>query len=168
VPAVTEQVNNILESRHRLGAKYDVQNLVAVLETADTIASVLTVVLILVSFIALLISGIGIMNIMLVTVTERTREIGLRMAVGASRHAVLEQFLTESVVISMAGGLIGILVGISIPLSVRFFTDAIRVPISPTSIVVAFGVSVAVGVIFGMLPANRASQLNPTEALRYE
>ncbi len=108
------------------------------------------------------------MNIMLVTVTERTREIGLRMAVGASRHAVLEQFLTEAVVLSMAGGVIGILVGISIPLSVRFFTDAIRVPISATSVVVAFGVSLAVGVIFGMLPANRASQLNPTEALRYE
>ena len=88
----------------------------------------MTIVLILVSTIALIISGIGIMNIMLVTVTERTREIGLRMAVGASRHAVLEQFLTESVVISMAGGVIGILVGISIPLSVRFFTDAIRVP----------------------------------------
>jgi putative ABC transport system permease protein len=103
-----------------------------------------------------------------VTVTERTREIGLRMAVGASRHAVLEQFLTESVVISMAGGVIGILVGIAIPLSVRFFTDAIRVDISVTSVFVAFGVSVAVGVIFGMLPANRASQLNPTEALRYE
>ncbi len=90
----------------------------------------MTIVLILVSTIALIISGIGIMNIMLVTVTERTREIGLRMAVGASRHAVLEQFLTESIVISMAGGLLGILVGISIPLSVRFFTDAIRVPIS--------------------------------------
>ena len=128
----------------------------------------MTIVLILVSTIALLISGIGIMNIMLVTVTERTREIGLRMAVGASRNAVLEQFLTESVVISVAGGIIGILVGISIPLSVRFFTDAIRIPISPTSILVAFGVSVAVGVIFGILPANRASQLNPTEALRYE
>jgi putative ABC transport system permease protein len=137
----------------------------------------MTIVLILVSTIALIISGIGIMNIMLVTVTERTREIGLRMAVGASRHAVLEQFLTESIVISMAGGIIGILVGVSIPLSVRFFTDALRIPfftaaihlpISVTSILVAFGVSMAVGVIFGLLPANRASQLNPTEALRYE
>jgi len=129
---------------------------------------VLTIVLIVVSTIALLISGIGIMNIMLVTVTERTREIGLRMAVGASRREVLEQFLTESVVISVGGGFIGILVGVAIPLSVRFLTDGIRVPISVTSVAVAFGVSLVVGVLFGILPANRASRLNPTEALRYE
>ncbi len=168
VVPLTAAIKQILASRHRAGASYDVENLTAILEAAQKIALVMTIVLILVSAIALMISGIGIMNIMLVTVTERTREIGLRKAVGASRHAVLEQFLTESIVISMAGGFIGILVGISIPLSVRFFTDAIRVSISPTSVVVAFAVSLAVGVIFGMLPANRASQLNPTEALRYE
>jgi putative ABC transport system permease protein len=168
VQPLTAAVKQFLESRHRAGAHYDVENLTAILEAAQRIALVMTIVLILVSTIALIISGIGIMNIMLVTVTERTREIGLRMAVGASRHAVLEQFLTESIVISMAGGIMGILLGVSIPLSVRFFTDAIRVPISATSVLVAFGVSVAVGIIFGMLPANRASQLNPTEALRYE
>ena len=176
---LTASIKQLLENRHRAGARYDVENLTAILEAAQRIAMVMTIVLILVSTIALIISGIGIMNIMLVTVTERTREIGLRMAVGASRHAVLEQFLTESIVISMAGGLLGILVGVSIPLSVRFFTDAIsrampslaplsHVPISATSVLVAFGVSVGIGVIFGMLPANRASQLNPTEALRYE
>ena len=168
VQPLTSAIKQLLESRHRAGVRYDVENLSAILEAAQRIALVMTIVLILVSAVTLIISGIGIMNIMLVTVTERTREIGLRMAVGASRHAVLEQFLTESVALSMAGGVIGILVGISIPLSVRFFTDAIRVPISVTSIFVAFGVSLAVGVIFGMLPANRASQLNPTEALRYE
>jgi putative ABC transport system permease protein len=168
VPALTVAVKQVLETRHRPGARYNVDNLTAILEAAQQIALVMTIVLILVSTIALIISGIGIMNIMLVTVTERTREIGLRKAVGASRRAVLQQFLTESVVISMAGGLIGILVGISIPLSVRFFTDAIRVPISVTSVLVAFGVSLAVGVIFGMLPASRASHLNPTDALRYE
>ncbi len=168
VQPLTDAIKQVLESRHRPGAKYDVLNLSGILEAARKIALVLTLVLIMVSTIALLISGIGIMNIMLVTVTERTREIGLRMAVGASRKAVLEQFLTESVVLSVAGGLIGILIGISIPLSVRFLTDQIRVPISPMSIVVAFGVSLVVGVVFGMLPANRASRLNPTEALRYE
>jgi putative ABC transport system permease protein len=168
VEPLTAAIKRLIESRHRLGARYNVDNLTGFLEAAQRIALVMTIVLILVSAIALVISGIGIMNIMLVTVTERTREIGLRMAVGASRHAVLEQFLTESVALSLAGGVIGILVGVAIPLSVRFFTDAIRVPISPMSVVVAFGVSLAVGVIFGMLPANRASQLNPTEALRYE
>jgi putative ABC transport system permease protein len=168
VQPLTAAIKQILESRHRPGAKYDVFNLSGFLEAAEKIAWVLTLVLVTVSAITLIISGIGIMNIMLVTVTERTREIGLRMAVGASRKAVLEQFLTEAVVLSVSGGLIGILIGISIPLSVRFITDQIRVPISPLSIVVAFGVSLVVGVVFGMLPANRAAKLNPTEALRYE
>jgi putative ABC transport system permease protein len=168
VEPLTGVVKSILESRHRAGARYRVENLSAILDAAKNIAVVLTVVLILVSAIALIISGIGIMNIMLVTVTERTREIGLRMAVGASRRAVLEQFLTEAVVISLGGGLVGILIGISIPLSVGFFTDAVQVPVSATSVLVAFAVSLAVGVIFGILPANRASQLNPTDALRYE
>ena len=165
---VTKQVGSILDSRHRQGAKYDVQNLSAILDTANEIATVLTVVLVIVSAIALVISGIGIMNIMLVTVTERTREIGLRMAVGASRREVLLQFLVESVLISLAGGAIGIVIGLALPLSVRLFTDRVLVPISPLSVVVAFAVSFAVGVGFGLLPARRASQLNPTEALRYE
>ena len=132
------------------------------------IAAVLTAVLIVVSAIALIISGIGIMNIMLVTVTERTREIGLRMAVGAARRDVLEQFLAEAVLISLAGGMAGILIGVAIPLSVRYFTDDMQIPISPISIVVAFSVSLLVGLVFGILPANRAARLNPTEALRYE
>jgi putative ABC transport system permease protein len=165
---VTKQVSEILESRHRPGAKYNVQNLSAILDTADQIATVLTIVLIIVSAIALVISGIGIMNIMLVTVTERTREIGLRMAVGASRKEVLLQFLVESVLISMVGGAMGIAIGLALPLSVQFFTSQVKVPISLWSVVVAFGVSFIVGVGFGMLPARRASQLNPTEALRYE
>jgi putative ABC transport system permease protein len=167
VPMVTQQVNNILERRHRVGAKYNVQNLTAILETADQIASILTIVLIIVSAIALVISGIGIMNIMLVTVTERTREIGLRMAVGASRREVLVQFLVESVLISLVGGAIGIILGLALPVSARLLTN-VKVPISPLSILVAFAVSFTVGVVFGLLPARRASQLNPTEALRYE
>lgn len=168
VPAVSTEVAAILQKRHRPGASYNVQNLKAILDTADSIATVLTIVLVIVSAIALLISGIGIMNIMLVTVTERTREIGLRMAVGASRKEVLLQFLVESVMISLAGGTVGIIIGLLLPLSVRMFTTQVRVPISPLSILVAFGVSFTVGVGFGLLPARRASQLNPTEALRYE
>jgi len=168
VPAVTEKVTQILEQRHRPGAKFTIQNMTAILETANKIANVLTIVLMIVSTIALVISGIGIMNIMLVTVTERTREIGLRMAVGASRREVMLQFLVESVLISLVGGAIGIVIGLALPLSVRLLTDQVRVPISPLSVVVAFGVSFVVGVGFGLLPARRASQLNPTEALRYE
>ncbi len=168
VPNVTNLVRQVIEARHRPGAKYSVDNLSAILDAAQKIALVLTLVLILVSAIALVISGIGIMNIMLVTVTERTREIGVRMAVGASRREIMKQFLTEAVVISLGGGLVGIIIGISIPLSIRLFVEGVPVPISYISVLVAFGVSLMVGVVFGLLPANRASQLNPTEALRYE
>ena len=168
VDAVTLAVRQIIEARHRAGAVYRVENLTAILTAFNSIALILSLVLVLVSAIALVISGIGIMNIMLVTVTERTQEIGLRMAVGASRREILIQFLTEAVLVSLTGGIIGILVGVSIPLSVQFFVDSVQIPISTTAIAVAFGVSMMVGLIFGMLPANRAAKLNPTEALRYE
>jgi putative ABC transport system permease protein len=168
VEAVTQQIKLILESRHRAGARYRVQNLAAILDAAKKIATILSLVLVLVSAIALIISGIGIMNIMLVTVTERTREIGIRMAVGAARSEILLQFLTEAIMISLAGGVLGILVGVSIPLSVQLFVDDLVIPVSKLSIAIAFTVSCAVGLIFGMLPASRASKLNPTDALRYE
>jgi len=168
VEAVTQQIKHILESRHRPGAMYRVQNLAAILDAARKIATILSLVLVLVSAIALIISGIGIMNIMLVTVSERTREIGIRMAVGASRSEIQLQFLTEAVLISLTGGVLGILLGVSLPLSVQLFVDDLRIPVSPASIIIAFSVSCAVGLIFGMLPANRASRLNPTDALRYE
>jgi putative ABC transport system permease protein len=145
-----------------------VENLSAILNAAEKISTILGIVLLLVSAIALVISGIGIMNIMLVTVTERTREIGLRMAVGAARRDVLEQFLTEAMLISVVGGAIGILIGVAIPLTIEFLAPEIHIPVSIWSVVVAFGVSMVVGLIFGILPARRASRLNPTEALRYE
>jgi putative ABC transport system permease protein len=165
---VTDRVRDILEGRHRAGTRYNVENLRSILNAANNIAAILSLVLVMVSTIALVISGIGIMNIMLVTVTERTREIGLRMAVGASRQDILQQFLTEAVLISLAGGIIGIAVGLALPLGARLFVPSLAVPISITSVIVAFTVSCLVGLIFGMLPANRASKLNPTEALRYE
>ncbi len=167
VEPLTQVVRQILESRHRPGAMYRVENLMAILNAAKNIALILTIVLILVSAIALIISGIGIMNIMLVTVTERTREIGLRMAVGASRHEILLQFLTEAILVSLSVGVLGILAGVSIPVAVSLI-QGLRIPISWVSVTVAFGVSVMVGLVFGILPANRASRLDPTEALRYE
>jgi putative ABC transport system permease protein len=168
VEPVTTQVAKILNANHRSGAKYKVENLAAILNAAKSISVILSLVLLLVSAIALVISGIGIMNIMMVTVTERTREIGIRMAVGASRREILLQFLTEAILISLAGGSIGIVAGVALPLSVQFFVENIRIPISASSIVIAFSVSCLVGLVFGLLPANRASKLNPTEALRYE
>ncbi|HTA41160.1 MAG TPA: ABC transporter permease [Bryobacteraceae bacterium] len=168
VEPVTNQVREILESHHRVGTTYKVENLTGILNAAKSISEVLTLVLLLVSAIALVISGIGIMNIMLVTVTERTREIGVRMAVGASRREIMLQFLMEAILISLGGGAMGILAGIALPLSVQYFVENIRIPISPWSIGIAFTVSSLVGLIFGILPASRASRLNPTEALRYE
>ena len=167
VDRVAGRVQEILEARHRPGARYRVDTLTAILNAAKNISLILSVVLVLVSAITLVISGIGIMNIMLVTVTERTREIGVRLAVGASARKILLQFLTEAMMVSLSGGLAGILVGVAIPLSVALFAN-IRIPISWVAIVVAFGVSCLVGLIFGILPANRAAHLSPTEALRYE
>jgi putative ABC transport system permease protein len=167
VERVAARIQEILESRHRPGAPYRVETLTAILDAAKNISLILSLVLILVSAITLLISGIGIMNIMLVTVTERTREIGVRLAVGASARDILLQFLVEAMLVSLAGGSVGIVAGVAVPLSVELFTD-ISIPISPVAIVVAFGVSCLVGLVFGILPANRAAHLNPTEALRYE
>ena len=167
VESVARRVQSLLESRHRPGARYRVDTLTAILNAAKSISLILTAVLVMVSAIALVISGIGIMNIMLVTVTERTREIGVRMAVGASRHEILTQFLTEAVLVSVAGGVLGILAGVGLPFLVGILTD-VDIPISAIAIVIAFCVSCLVGLVFGMLPANRASRLNPTEALRYE
>src|ERR1017187_2986152 len=140
VDRVAARVQVILEARHRAGAQYRVDTMTAMLNAARNISLILSLVLVLVSAITLLISGIGIMNIMLVTVTERTREIGVGLGVGAAPREILLQFLTEAILVSLSGGMIGILAGVAIPLSVQVFAD-IRIPISPVAILVAFGVS---------------------------
>ena len=167
VRPVTARVRTLLESRHRPGAKYAVENLAAILDTASQITVILSIVLVLVAAIALVISGIGIMNIMLVTVTERTREIGVRLALGATRRAVLAQFLTEAVLISLSGGVLGILLGLAVPVAARALAG-VTIPVSWIAVAVAFSVSLLEGLVFGILPASRASRMNPTEALRYE
>jgi len=169
VPRVQKQVGALLRSRHPPEAEYNVQTLTAILVAAQNISLALTIVLIVIAFIALLISGIGIMNIMLVTVKERTREIGIRKAIGAPRRDILYQFLIEAFLISGGGAVLGILIGLAVPVTAQFFLPGnLRVPISPLSVVVAFVVSCSTGLFFGYLPANNASSLQPIESLRYE
>jgi putative ABC transport system permease protein len=171
VAETTLAVQALLKSRHTPGAVYNVQNLAGILDAARKISTALTAVLMLVGMIALLISGVGIMNIMLVTVTERTREIGLRKAIGARRDEILYQFLIEALIISGVGALIGIGIAVGIKIIVDPLIPpevGLHIPISIYSVVAAFVVSCATGLLFGYLPARSAAKLQPTESLRYE
>jgi putative ABC transport system permease protein len=169
VPRVQRQVEILLKSRHPAGAQYSVQTLTAILVAARDISLALTIVLIIIAFIALLISGIGIMNIMLVTVKERTREIGIRKAIGAARMEILYQFLIEAFLISGGGAVIGILIGLALPVvAQQFLPGNLRVPVSGVSVILAFVVSCSAGLFFGYLPASQAARLQPIESLRYE
>ena len=170
--AVQADVTRILRRRHRLlpGAPDDfgVQNQAEILGTANTITTVLSLLLAGIAGISLLVGGIGIMNIMLVTVAERTREIGVRKAIGARERDVLRQFLVESVVMSGLGGTIGLLLGVATAVGLTAAQDQFALIVRPSSVALAIGFSVAVGVFFGYYPARRAARLDPIEALRYE
>jgi putative ABC transport system permease protein len=171
VADVTNHVQWLLKQRHTAGAVYLVQNLSSILEAARKISRALTAVLMLVGLVALLISGVGIMNIMLVTVTERTREIGLRKAIGARRQEILFQFLIEALMISGCGAVIGVLIPVTIKIIVEPLVppeSGFYIPISVPSIFVAIAVSCATGILFAYLPARKAASLQPTESLRYE
>ena len=167
VTAATAQIKRVLQLRHRPESVYNVENLTPLVNLAEKTANILTVVLLLIAAVVLLVSGIGIMNIMLATVSARTHEIGIRKAVGATRLEIRFQFLSEAILISLIGGVLGIVIGLAIPFSVRFFT-AYRIPISGLSAIIAIGVSSLVGILFGTVPAIRAAQLDPVESLRYE
>src|SRR5438270_5508632 len=169
VAAVTASVGAILRSRHRPEAVYEVQDLRSLLEATQRMSTALTITLLFVAGIALTISGVGIMNIMLVTVTERTREIGVRKAIGAKRQEILYQFLIEAFLISGIVAAIRSLIAVAIPLLAKpLLPEGIYIPISWWSVLIAFSVSCLTGIFFGYLPANKAASLQPTEALRYE
>ncbi len=166
---VTAQLEALLGSRHPARTRYAVMNLSSILNAARQIALALTIVLVSVGLIALVVSGIGIMNIMLVTVQERTPEIGIRKAIGAQNRDIQQQFLLEAFLISGFGSVLGILIAVAIPFLLQpWLPGNLRVPLPWQSVVLAFLVSSSVGVFFGYLPAERAAKLQPTESLRYE
>jgi putative ABC transport system permease protein len=167
VPDATKEILRVITSRHKANSVYRAQNLKELLTTAATIANALTAVLVLVAAVTLAVGGVGIMNIMLATVRSRIREIGIRKALGATYREIKLQFLAEAVIISLAGGIVGTLLGLMVPLSIRFFTDY-ALPVSGWSVLIALTAATAVGVVFGTVPATRAAQMDPVESLKYE
>ena len=165
------QIRELLRQRHRLQPAQDddfwLRNLSEVLQTQEESSKVMTYLLAAIASVSLLVGGIGIMNIMLVSVTERTREIGLRMAVGARARDILTQFLVEAVTLSLIGGVIGIALGVGGSNAINALAEW-RTVLAPESILLAFGFSAAIGIFFGFYPARKASRLDPIEALRYE
>ena len=175
VAAATEEISQILRTRHRTEVGIDDFTLFSqdsILSIAQSITGILTVFLGGIAGISLLVGGIGIMNIMLVSVTERTREIGLRKAVGARKRDILVQFLTESMLLSLLGGLVGILLAVALAYGIGAIAAASGTPIDPSitlsAVLLATLFSMSVGLVFGIYPANRAANLQPVEALRYE
>jgi len=166
-----EEISRLLQQRHRIrpGQENDfsIRNLTEAMSTAEASANVMTILLGAIASISLLVGGIGIMNIMLVSVTERTREIGIRMAVGAQQRDILYQFLTEALVLSLIGGIIGIFLGI---LASQLIAQFLKWPtlIAPSALLLSSTFAAAVGVFFGFYPARKAARLDPIEALRYE
>ncbi len=171
IPATQEEIRQIMRESHRLGMfdddDFTIRNQDELAQTAQGATKVMTMLLAAIASISLLVGGIGIMNIMLVSVTERTREIGIRMAIGARGSDVLTQFLIESVVMSVLGGLIGLALGVSGTLTIGWLTGWTTAT-PPEAVLLAVGFSAAIGIFFGWYPARQAAALNPIQALRYE
>jgi putative ABC transport system permease protein len=169
--AAEDEIRELLRQRHHLQPHQDddftVRDPFETVQTQEEASRVLAYLLAAIAAVSLLVGGIGIMNIMLVSVTERTREIGLRMAVGARRRDILTQFLVEAVALSLVGGALGIAVGLGSASAISYFAEW-QTLIAPESIVLAFGFAAAVGLLFGVYPARKAASLDPIEALRYE
>jgi putative ABC transport system permease protein len=168
VSSATGQAQDILNARHRVTAAnpdYSIFSASSILSAVTSSTETFTVLLGAVAAISLLVGGIGVMNIMLVTVTERTREIGIRKAIGAQKADVIGQFLLEAVLLSIFGGLVGVAVGL---IGSQFTIVGVKPIVAPYSVFLAFGVAVVTGLFFGLYPANRAASLRPIDALRYE
>lgn len=169
--SVQQQVTDLLLTRHKItdstAADFTVMNQADILATASSVTGVFTTLLAAIAGISLLVGGIGIMNMMLTTVTERTREIGLRKAIGGKNRDITLQFLAEAIMLTLIGGVIGTALGWVLAWGVTYFAK-ITTSISLSSVLLAFGVSAAIGLVFGYYPASRAAKLNPIEALRYE
>ena len=166
-----DQIASLLRQRHHMQPGQDddftVRSMEEVFQAQETSASVMSILLAAIASVSLIVGGIGIMNIMLVSVTERTKEIGLRQAVGAKTKDILAQFLVEAVTLSLAGGAVGIVIGVTASQLISYFADWATV-VSPSSILLAFGFSALIGVSFGYYPARKAAYMDPIEALRYE
>jgi putative ABC transport system permease protein len=167
VPDAAKEIVRIVRARHRPNSVYQAQTMKELLVMADKIMTYLTLLLVAVAAVTMAVGGVGIMNIMLATVRARTREIGIRKALGATYREIKYQFLAEAIIISLIGGLVGTAVGLAAPLAVRLFTDYV-VPISPWSVAIALAAAMLVGVVFGTIPATRAAQMDPVESLKYE
>jgi putative ABC transport system permease protein len=169
---VTQDMGSLLRERHRVSEDdFTIRSQEDMLSTLQTVTQTLTLLLGAIAGISLVVGGIGIMNIMLVSVTERTREIGIRKAIGAKRNDILLQFIIEAIVVSVMGGILGVLLGTGISLGmsgVSLGGQSLHPVLSETAVLLAFGVSAGIGLFFGIYPANRAAGLNPIEALRYE
>lgn len=168
----TRQIDEYLREAHNVRfdgeEDYTIVNQADVLEVLGSITGVLTIFLSLIAGISLLVGGIGIMNIMLVTVTERTKEIGLRKAVGAPASAILTQFLVESVVLSIIGGSLGVLLGWFMAIAGTILVDELNLSVDVDAVVFATSISILIGIVFGLYPAWQASRKNPVDSLRFE
>ncbi len=167
VPEAAREIKQLISSRHHPGSSYNTQTLTDLLVTAAKIADALTAVLVMVAAVTLAVGGVGIMNIMLANVRSRIREIGIRKALGATYREIKLQFLTEAILISLTGGIVGSLVGLAIPFSIRILSGY-DFPISWLSVLIALTAATLVGIIFGTVPATRAAQMDPVESLKYE
>ena len=168
LPTAVKTVEELLRERHRPGSVYEVESMTTVVRLAHAISAGLIIVFVLAAAVSVVVGGVGIMNILLASVEQRTREIGVRMSVGARRRDILSQFLFEALALGMAGSSIGVLLGLGLPYVSRLFLRGVEIHVSILSAVLAFLFSCGVAVVFGAVPAYRASSLNPAEALHHE